>query len=283
MSFLDRIVACNHFDPAPYRPFRVAGVQVGFVKAPFIDFLAGFPDIFVIRESGVELDSRLNSFAARTEAVDAALRAIDREGGIVAPWREERLPVAESYGTKPLMLMERAAVPLFGVRGYGVHLNGVVRVGEETRMWIARRSADRGVEPGKLDQLVAGGQPAGLGLRENLIKECGEEAGMSAELAAKAVAVGAISYVTERPEGLRRDVEFIYDLALSADFVPVNTDGEVDSFELWPMERVIETARDTDDFKFNCSLVVIDYLIRTGRIEPDEPEYMAILNGLRTL
>ncbi len=97
------------------------------------------------------------------------------------------------------------------------------------------------------------------------------------------MAAGAISYVTERPEGLRRDVEFIFDLALSPDFEPVNTDGEVESFELWPMERVIATARDTDDFKFNCSLVVIDYLIRTGRIEPDEPEYMAILNGLRTL
>ena len=283
MSFLDRIVACNRFDPAPYRPFRIAGVRVGFVKAPFVDVLAGFPDVFVVRETGVELAAHLDSFEARTEAVDAALRAIDRAGGIVAPWREERLPVAENFGSKPLMLMERAAVPLFGVRGYGVHLNGLVHCGDETRMWVARRSADRGVEPGKLDQLVAGGQPAGLGLRENLVKECGEEAGMPAELTAKAVAAGAISYVTERPEGLRRDVEFIFDLALSPDFEPVNTDGEVESFELWPMERVIATARDTDDFKFNCSLVVIDYLIRTGRIEPDEPEYMAILNGLRTL
>lgn len=256
---------------------------MGHVRPPFTEHLARFPDVFVVTREAVDLSPRLGSFEHRNRAVDAALRAIDAEGGIVAPWREELLPVAEAFGAPARLLMERAAVPMFGVRGYGVHLNGLVRVAGETRMWIARRSRDRGVEPGKLDQLVAGGQPAGLGLRENLLKECGEEAGMPAELAARAVAVGAISYVTERPEGLRRDVEFIFDLELPADFEPVNTDGEVESFELWPLDRVIETARGTDDFKFNCSLVVIDYLIRTGTIEPDEPDYLPILNGLRTL
>jgi hypothetical protein len=119
--------------------------------------------------------------------------------------------------------------------------------------------------------------------RANLVKECAEEAGIPAELVARAVAGGAISYCTERKEGLRRDVEFVFDLDLPENFVPVPVDGEVEAFELWPMPRVIETVRDTDDFKFNCSLVVIDYLIRTGRIEPDHPDYVDLLTGLRTL
>jgi hypothetical protein len=92
--------------------------------------------------------------------------------------------------------------------------------------------------------------------------------------------VGAVSYCTERSEGLRHDVLFCYDLELPADFVPVNTDGEIAEFYLWPSDRVAETVRDSDDFKFNCALVVIDFLIRHGLIQPDHPDYVALLRGL---
>ena len=62
----------------------------------------------------------------------------------------------------------------------------------------------------------------------------------------------------ERPEGLRRDLLHCYDLDLPEDFVPRAADGEVESFELWPIARVLQTVRDTDDFKFNVNLVLID-------------------------
>lgn len=40
--------------------------------------------------------------------------------------------------------------------------------------------------------------------------------------------------------------------------------------------------RDTDDFKFNVNLVIIDFLIRHGLLRPDdEPDYVAIVHGLR--
>jgi hypothetical protein len=46
---------------------------------------------------------------------------------------------------------------------------------------------------------------------------------------------------------------------------------------------VVETVRDTDDFKFNCALVVIDFLIRHGVVAPDdEPDYLTLVRGLRT-
>jgi hypothetical protein len=35
-----------------------------------------------------------------------------------------------------------------------------------------------------------------------------------------------------------------------------------------------------DDFKFNCALVVIDFLIRHGLIAPDHPDYVALVRGL---
>ena len=44
---------------------------------------------------------------------------------------------------------------------------------------------------------------------------------------------------------------------------------------------MLATVRDTDDFKFNCALVVIDFLIRHGLLTPDdEPDYLRLVSGL---
>ena len=141
--------------------------------------------------------------------------------------------------------MERAAVPWFGVCGYGVHMNGFVRRGGEILMWIGKRSRFKPTGPGKFDQLVAGGQPAGLGLRKIWIKECEEEAGIPLDIAERVKPVGAISYCLETEQGLRPDVIYCFDLELPPEFVPANNDGEVEAFYLWPMDKVIEVARDT--------------------------------------
>ena len=105
-------------------------------------------------------------------------------------------------------------------------------------MWIGRRSLTKPTAPGKLDQLVAGGQPAGVGVRANLVKEAAEEADIGPELAARAVPVGTVNYLTARPDGLRNDVLFNYDLVVPPDFRPVNRDGEIASFHLWSLDEV---------------------------------------------
>ncbi len=51
-------------------------------------------------------------------------------------------------------------------------------------------------------------------------QECGEEAGIPPALAATAVAAGAVSYTALQPAGVKRDVLFVYDLRLPADFTP---------------------------------------------------------------
>jgi len=127
---------------------------------------------------------------------------------------------------------------------------------------------------------VAGGLPLGIGLRENLIKECAEEAAIPRALAEQAIPVGAISYVQESPEGLKPDTQFLYDLEVPADFTPRNTDGEIESFALWPVEAVMEAVAETAAFKLNCTLVIIDFLVRHGLIPPDHPDYLDIVRGL---
>ena len=47
-------------------------------------------------------------------------------------------------------------------------------------------------------------------------------------------------------------------------------------------EQVLEIVDTTDDFKFNCNLVIIDFCIRHGVLAPEHPDYEALLRGLRS-
>lgn len=281
MSFVDRLKECSVFDPAAYIPFLVGGRDVGLVRREFAALLREFKDVFEVASDGVRLAEGLAGADARTSAVDQALRQLAARG-VITGWRDEPYSVAATPDEPALFQMERAGIPKFGIWASGVHVNGFVRERGLLSMWIGRRSPDKHTAPNKFDQIVAGGRPADLTVRETVLKEGEEEANIDGALAARAVPVGAISYRTERREGLRRDVLYVFDLELPRDFVPVNHDGEIAEFQLWPIGRVLETVRDTDKFKFNCSLVIIDFLIRHGLLDPDnEPEYLTLVRGLR--
>lgn len=279
MSYLDRIRACNRHDLTRYRPFLVDGRRVGWIRRDRRAELAARPDLFAERDGAVHMASA-GGFAERSAALAGFVQTLTatRQIGDV---RDEMFAVAPSFADAPLAQIERAAVPWFGVRGFGVHLNGYVRRNGELWMWVARRARDKINCPGMLDQMVAGGQPIGIDLRANLIKECAEEAGMPTALAARARAAGAVTYCVENAVGLKPDTLFCFDLELPEDFVPRNTDGEVDSFELWPIAAVAAAVRDTCDFKANCNLVALDFLIRHGVIAEREPDYLEIVTGLR--
>ncbi len=280
MSFLDRVDLCRRWDPAAYRPFVIEGRRMGRVRHDLARRLSGFPRVFEVAEDAVALNPALGDAASRSRAVEEALRPLVEAGELGGRWRNEAYPVVRRWGEAPLMIIDRGLVPELGLRAFGVHLNGLVEGPEGLRVWVAKRSKDRFSAPGKLDHIVAGGQPHGIGVRDNLAKECVEEASIPPELAARAVAVGALSYRCERPEGLRDDVLFCFDLAMPPDFMPKNTDGEVEEFFPWPVGRLIETVRDTDDFKFNVNLVVLHLMLRRGLLNPDDPDYQAIVEGL---
>ena len=283
MSYLDRIRAANAHALDAFLPFHVNGTRVGCLKPEFAETLCSWPEVFRVDDCAVMLAPALDAGnvppARRSEAVDEVLRSL-RDRGVIDGWRDEMYPVNRTWSEPACMLIERAAVPWFGVRGYGVHMNGYVREPGGMKLWVAKRSLSKPTGPGKLDQIVAGGQPADVGLKENLVKECAEEAGIPKELAAQARAVGAISYALETEVGFRPDLIFTFDLELPGDFVPRNTDGEVEEFYLWPMEQVMETVRESDAFKFNCALVVVDFLVRHGYIAADDPDYSEIVEGL---
>jgi hypothetical protein len=280
MTFLARVNECNAHDLANFLPFFVEGTRVGWVKKPFALRLGRFEDEFAVETDAVAIAPHLATSEARSAAMARVVARLI-EDGAVRNARGEMYAVGADFTAPPLFEMERAAAPLFGVRAYAVHLNGYVRMPDgTTHLWVGHRSATTANFPGELDNLVAGGQPVGLGLAENLVKECHEEASIPPDLAARSVPVGCVSYCVETDDGLRPDVLFCYDLELPREFVPRNNDGEVAAFYLWPVEKVMQVVASTREFKFNCNLVNIDFFVRHGFLKPDQPDYVRILHGL---
>jgi len=279
MSFLDHIKRCNNADMSQFEPWFVGRTRAGYVHREFAGQLPA--PLFEHRGKAWHLDAALKTCDSRTNAVHAFLLELRAAGQFGKQWREEAYPVTCIYADPPLMTMERAAVPWFGVRAFGPHMTGFVRKKDGLHIWVPRRSYSKPTFPGELDNTVAGGQPAALGIRENLIKECAEEAAIPRALAEQAKAVSCVAYWNQAGLQLKPDLMTCFDLELPESFTPRAVDGEVERFELWPARVVFEKVRDTTEFKYNCNLVLIDFFVRHGLIAADEPDFFPIVEGLR--
>jgi hypothetical protein len=278
VSFVDHIRRCNNYDPAHGVPFVAGRERIGLIRRDNAAALRNFPDVFRVVEDRVELIAEGDAEAISL-AVDAVVDALVAERQIPKT-RSETFDVAPRWGAPPLFRLDRGAVPFFGTRAYGVHLNGWRRDPSGLLLWIGRRAANKSVAPDKLDNIVAGGIGNGHGLVETLFKEADEEAMIPPDLIAQAVPAGAVSYRMETALGIRDDVLFVYDLEVPSDFVPKNRDGEFSDFLLMPAARVIERVRASDDFKFNVNLVMLDFAVRHGLLSADDPEFIEVATGL---
>lgn len=279
MSLLRHIRRCNLYHAERFLPLLHGTARIGLVRRDNAEALKRFPEVFAVDGAAVRLVAPGDCDAV-TAAVDQVVERLVAEGR-VGKWRNEFFVVAERWGAPPVFKLDRGAVSFFGVRAYGVHLNGYRQQSDALKLWIGRRAPDKKVAPDKLDNLVAGGIGEGHGLRATLIKEAAEEADLPRDIAARAVPVGAILYRMEVEYGVRDDVLFVYDLEVPADFTPRNTDGEIVAFELMDARDVIERVRKTDDFKFNVNLVIIDFALRRGLVTPEDPDYLDLIAGLR--
>jgi hypothetical protein len=278
MSFRDHIRSCNNYDPSRVVPLTAGNARIGLLRRDNAEVLQRFSDVFTVAEQRVELVA-CGDVAAVSRAVDAVVDALVAERR-VPKWRNESFDVAPRWGAPPVFRLDRGAVPFFGTRAYGVHLNGYLRQGETLYLWVGRRSPGKQIAPNKLDNLVAGGIGNEHGVGETLLKEGEEEASIPGSLMSRAISAGAVSYRMETRLGIRDDVLFVYDIEMPADFVPENRDGEIVHFELMPVLAVLERIRTTSDFKFNVNLVILDFALRHGLLSPDDPEYLDVATGL---
>jgi 8-oxo-dGTP pyrophosphatase MutT (NUDIX family) len=217
-------------------------------------------DIIVAARGGLALHPALVSVAQRSVAMTRLCRALYAQGCWYG-WRGELIEVRE--GTQVLWRMERSAARYLGVWTEAVHLNAVVVEDGLTRMWVARRSATKAIDPGLADNLVAGGVTAGETPARTLVRECWEEAGIAATLAAQARGVGTLSVGRRVPEGIQREHLHVFDLTLSANFQPVNQDGEAQDLALLPLDTVRQRVCD-GAFTQDAGLVISHFLDRVA-------------------
>lgn len=265
---LARVAVCHTADPADFVPWFVDDQLVGRVHRHREPVLATPGSPFVRSRDGWQLAGA--DFDERSRAMAAFVERLAEQGHCRRPLGELYAVHAADAGP-PRLQIDRAAVPWFGVRAEGVHLNGLVVTAAGLSMWVGRRARDKRTFPGHLDNLVAGGQPFGLTSEQTLRKECLEEAGMPAELAAMARPVTTIHYTQQLGSDWKPDRLHCFDLELPPDFVPRPNDGEVEAFALWSVPQLVASLAGDDPWKPNCVLVVLDCLLRRGALDGHLP------------
>jgi 8-oxo-dGTP pyrophosphatase MutT (NUDIX family) len=227
------------FNPSRYVRFMACGRQIGWLVPKLAARLNAWPAVFACRPDEVVL-LKISEFHSVVEKLATE--------GFIPGWRNER------YRIEDLFDIERAAARPFGLATYAVHVNGI---SADAKMWLARRSATKPIDPGLLDNLVGGGLTAGLSVEQVLVKEAWEEAGIPAELARRARAGGTARILREVPEGVQSETVHVYDLELPDGFQPRNQDGEVSEFLLVELHE-LEPLKLTHEAR----LVAQDYLSR---------------------
>jgi 8-oxo-dGTP pyrophosphatase MutT (NUDIX family) len=227
------------FDAPRYVRFMTAGRQIGWLTPKLAARLNAWPAVFSCSLEEVVL-LNIREFSSVVEALAAE--------GFIRGWRNER------YRIEDLFDIERAAARPFGLTTHAVHVNGISSDG---KMWLARRSATKPIDPGLLDNLVGGGLTSGLSVEQVLIKEAWEEAGIPSELARRARTGGTAQILREVPEGVQSEAIHVYDLDLPEGFQPRNQDGEVSEFLLVEFPEVERL-----ELTLEAQLVARDYFSR---------------------
>lgn len=283
---LERIRAAQAFDPGKFLPFEAGEARAGWIRRDFATLLRRWPDILETGPVSVRLSAALASEPARTVALANVTRALASDGTITG-WRDETYAVRIRPQDAPLLHIERAAMRFFGLTSAATHLSGYARGADGKkgsdpifRVWIARRSATKSIDPGLLDTLVGGGVASGQDPWNALLRECQEEAGIERTLATHAKAAGTLQVCHEAPEGLHSEVLYAHDLEVPADFRPRNVDGEVSEFLcLLPVEVADRIAN--GEFTVEAGLVTLDFLLRHQVIASPDPQVRAALDRCR--
>lgn len=258
----DGLAARNSFHADTLIPWVVAGQRVGLLDRERASLLLRWPQWFEVSAQRVDLRDTLGTEADRTAALAEVIARL-AEAGHVRGWRDELFAVNTGWGTPALALMERAAARFFGIRTYAAHMNGLIEGREDAApmLWLARRADTKPIDPGMWDNLVAGGIGHGFDARGTLEKECWEEAGIGADLAARLVPRGTIDVLRAVPEGIQNETLFAFDLTLPAGFTPANQDGEVAGHLRASPDAALDIMADCA-MTVDSTLVTLDALAR---------------------
>lgn len=290
-----------------YTPFHLhldpPTAQIGFLPVDVLEAIKkDTSEAFVHngKWTAVGLSRRLDTFQKRSDAINAVAAQWKHKGlfkSALDGWRNEMYAVyssernpytswGEIAAQQPNVRafeLERAACALFGLATFGVHGTAYTTDPEgKSRIWTPRRAKNKATWPGYLDNSVAGGITSGDQPWESMIRECWEEAGLEDHIVRPRLRqVGVLTYVYRTSTGyLQPEIEYVYDLPLPAETLPKPIDGEAEDFQLLSFEDIRQRMQG-GEFKPNCALVIIDFLIRHSIITAEnESRYMEVVSLL---
>jgi len=178
--------------------------------------------------------------------------------GLIPAWRNEEFAWYGSDGHE-YFRVERAAFRTFGFRSQAAHINGFTSTGT---LWLGRRSESKQIDPGKLDNLSAGGIAADETPWVCARRELWEEAGIPPEIAAGIQPAGRMEMRRPTPPlGFHAESLFIYDLLIPSNLLPTNHDGEVAGFIAVSHGEAAARIL-ADEFTADAALVTADFILR---------------------
>ena len=207
---------------------------------------------------------RLSIQLGRPKELSATLSLLAnhmRQGGFIPGWRNEEFAWVDQNGHKYFRL-ERSAFRTFGFRSMATHINGYTKA---DTIWLGRRSENKPTDPGKLDNLAAGGISADETPWVSARRELWEEAGVPEQISDDIEPVGRIHMRRmANGRGFHDEQLFIYDLELPKQFIPTNHDGEVSGFiEVSYAEAAARIL--ADEFTSDAAFVTADFILRRNK------------------
>ena len=182
-----------------------------------------------------------------------AIRAADK----LQNWRDEVMDLF--IEDECFLSTERAAFRALGLTTRSVHLNGWVRDANGVKLWVAKRSESKFVDPGHLDNLVGGGVASGECLALAVTREAWEEAGLSFKHSPRPS--NWLHVCRDIREGVQDELIAVHDVWLPTHFQAQNQDGEVASLQLQSMDFVLQHIV-ANRFTWDAALVILDGLVR---------------------
>lgn len=165
-----------------------------------------------------------------------------------------------TFGSDKIYTIKRNHLSLFGFPAYGVHCNVWSKYKNSFIIHLAKRSTKLKNFPGLYDNLIAGGQPDGISIIDNLKKEAFEEAGLNAFYINPAVKGSNVHYMHNERKNFNSAIIFNYHLEKKSEMKFVNQDGEVDDFLSIDIENLYEIL-ERGLLKPNCIIPILDFLI----------------------
>jgi isopentenyldiphosphate isomerase len=218
--------------PADCLPWYCDGAPLGLLGPQRAVWLAQHLEGCTLQPDALHWHTGPASQTQRSASLQSALLAA-RVQGLMPGWRDERFSFWHADCDTPdpqreaLFHVERSGFRFLGMRSHAVHANGFLPDG---RLWCARRALGKATDPGMLDNITAGGLPSGETVQDCMQRELAEEAGLFSLQAHALQAAGRVRTARLEPQGWHDEIVHVFNLALAADFVPHNQDGEVAEF-----------------------------------------------------